>query len=460
MKKSELIFTAIKPPLDYLAIILAGITAYFIRYLPAIQSVRSVSFDLSFKNYVSILSVAGLLWLVIFALSGLYVISSGKKIPEELAKVFVACSAGLALVLAIMVFSRFLFDSRFIILAAWLLSIIFVSAERIFIHLIRNFAYKFNFGVRRAVIVGNGQIAQDLINEFNRYYSLGYRIIRQFLNFDHLTEEEIKKMVAEDKIDEIIQINPNINTEQTINLIDFVNENHLDFRYAADLLGTKLTNLEVMTYAGIPMGEVKKTRLDGWGRISKRIYDLIGSIILIILTLPLMILIALAIKLDSAGPILFRYQRIGQNGKPFIYFKFRSMIKNAHQFRFDRNFLAQHQNLREGTPMIKFDHDPRITRVGKFLRRFSFDELPEFFIVLVGKMSLVGPRPHEAEEVGKYQRHHKKVLTIKPGITGLAQVSGRSDISFEEEVKLDTFYIENWSLGLDGQILLKTPLAV
>src|SRR3990167_11413973 len=135
MKKSELIFTAMKPPLDYLAIILAGLTAYFIRYLPQIQSVRPVIFDLSFKNYFSILSVTALLWLVIFALSGLYTISSRKKIPEELAKVFVACSAGLALVLAIMVFSRFLFDSRFIILVAWLLSIIFVSSERIFIRL-------------------------------------------------------------------------------------------------------------------------------------------------------------------------------------------------------------------------------------------------------------------------------------------------------------------------------------
>ncbi len=110
--------------------------------------------------------------------------------------------------------------------------------------------------------------------------------------------------------------------------------------------------------------------------------------------------------------------------------------------------------------MIKLKDDPRITRVGKFIRRWSFDELPELFNVFIGKMSLVGPRPHEVEEVDKYERHHKKVLAIKPGITGLAQISGRSDLSFEEEIKLDTFYIENWSMALDLWILVKTPIVL
>ena len=118
------------------------------------------------------------------------------------------------------------------------------------------------------------------------------------------------------------------------------------------------------------------------------------------------------------------------------------------------------RNVRDDGPMVKIKDDPRITRVGKFIRRFSIDELPELFLVFIGSMSLVGPRPHLPEEVAKYERHHKKVLTIKPGITGLAQVSGRSDLSFEEEVKLDIHYIENWSLARDIRILLRTPMAV
>ena len=136
------------------------------------------------------------------------------------------------------------------------------------------------------------------------------------------------------------------------------------------------------------------------------------------------------------------------------------MIDGAHRYRGDSKFLAENVNLRAGSPMMKFQNDPRITRVGKFIRRFSIDELVELFLVLRGDMSLVGPRPHLPEEVAKYEQSHKKVLTIKPGITGLAQVSGRRDLTFEDEVKLDTYYIENWSLLLDLSILLRTPLAV
>ncbi|MFA6254624.1 MAG: sugar transferase [Patescibacteria group bacterium] len=460
MKRSELLFTAVKPPLDYLALVFAALGAYSIRYLPMVQNIRPVVFDLPFKNYISLVVGIALLWLGIFALAGLYTIGGTKRLREELGRIFVACSAGLALVLAVMVFSRFLFDSRFIILATWFLAIIFVSIERIFIRTGQKFSYKFGFGVHRVAIIGNSQVAKDLTEEFTKHKSLGYKIVAQFLNFDNQTASQLQQMAETNAIDEIIEINPNANTEQTIDLINFINEYHLDFKYTADLLGTQLTNIEVTSYAGMPIVEVKKTRLDGWGRINKRIFDIFGSIILIIIVSPIMLITALAIKIDSSGPTLFRYKRMGQFGKPFNYFKFRSMIKDAHHYRFDPEFLAKQRNLREGSPMIKFKNDPRVTRVGKFLRRFSIDELPELFLVLIGKMSLVGPRPHEIEEVKKYQRHHKKVLTIKPGITGLAQISGRSDLNFEEEIKLDTFYIENWSLGLDLQILFKTPLAV
>ncbi len=460
MKRSELVFTAVKPPLDYLALIFAALTAYLLRYFPTVQKIRPVIFDLPFKEFFSVSVAVGAGWVLIFALAGLYGITGQKKIREELARVFVACSAGLALVLAVMVFSRYLFDSRFIILASWFLAFIFVSLERLIIHLIQRLAYKIGFGVHRIIIIGNSKVANQLTKEFSTKPSLGYRIIGQYPFFDSQTRQIITPLAKNDQFDEIIQINPNANIEQTTDLLDFITEHHLDFRYSADLLGTQLTNLEVTTYAGTPVVEVKKTRLDGWGRIYKRFFDIIGSLILIIITSPIMLITALAIKLDTPGPGLFKYKRIGQYGKPFTYFKFRSMLKGSHQLRFDSTFLAKQQNLRAGSPMMKFQKDPRITKVGKFIRRFSIDELPELFLVLIGKMSLVGPRPHEIEEVQKYQRHHKKLLAIKPGITGLSQVSGRSDLDFEQEVKLDTYYVENWSLGLDLMILLKTPGAV
>jgi len=245
---------------------------------------------------------------------------------------------------------------------------------------------------------------------------------------------------------------------------DFADEHHLAFRYAADLLGTKVLKTEVSEVAGIPLVEVKRTPLDGWGRIIKRIFDIVFSGLLIIAFSPVMLIAALMIKLDSRGPVFFSRRddgsflyRVGQGGKPFKYFKFRSMIEHCDSMRYKE--LAD-RNLRDDGPLVKIKDDPRVTRVGKFIRRFSIDELSEFFLVFRGDMSLVGPRPHLPEEVAKYEHHHKKLLTIKPGITGLAQISGRSDLSFEDEVKLDTYYIENWTMMLDFSILLRTPLAV
>lgn len=460
MKKSELLFTAVKPPLDFISLVFAAVCAYAIRYAEIIQEVRPVVFDLPFKSYFSLSVAMALLWLIAFAFIGLYSFREIKRFRQEVGRVFIGCLAGLAIVLGIMVFSRYLFDSRMIILTAFFLAFIFVSIARLIIKIIQKFAYTAGFGVHRIAIIGNAQSANGFAEEFKNHPSMGYRMVAMFEDFDDHAKRALHEMAQNDKVDEILQLNPNYNKEKTTVLLDFINDNHLDYKYAADLVGTRLTNIEMTTISGMPIVEVKKTKLDGWGRIIKRIFDIVVSLLLIIILSPVMVCFALLIKLTSRGPILFKYYRIGQHGKKFTYFKFRSMIADAHKFRFDESFVKSHQNVRNGTPMIKFKNDPRITPLGKFIRRFSIDELPELFLVISGKMSLVGPRPHEIEEVGRYELHHKKVLTIKPGITGMAQVSGRSDLNFEDEVKLDTYYIENWSLGLDLLILLKTPIAV
>ena len=213
----------------------------------------------------------------------------------------------------------------------------------------------------------------------------------------------------------------------------------------------------------MPVVHIKRTPLDGWGRIVKRLFDIAGSAGLIALFSPALAATAILIKLDSKGPVFFTrlddgalQRRIGQDGRAFRYFKFRSMRAKTHGMRYAELMAL---NARRG-PLVKIPDDPRVTRVGKFIRRFSIDELPEFFLVFLGRMSLVGPRPHYPEEVAKYTGYQKRLLTIKPGVTGLAQISGRSDLDFDEEARLDMFYIENWSFWLDMQILLRTPWAV
>jgi exopolysaccharide biosynthesis polyprenyl glycosylphosphotransferase len=375
-----------------------------------------------------------------------------------------ASSTGVMVLVVYIFFHREFFTSRFIILSGWILSIVFVSTSRLIIQSIERYLFRKGIGIHRIVLIGEGQLAEDLAKELYRNPALGYKIVERFKNFNNAVRNRLLEIKSVLGLDEIIQADPNLPREEAIELFDFCQEHHLIFKHAADLYDAKTSNVEIDTIKGLPIIEIKKTPLDGWGKILKRIFDIIGSLILIILFLPLMILTAIAIKLESKGPILFRrlddgtlVKRVGEHGKLFNYFKFRSMQEKSNSLRYTQ--LAD-LNLRKGSPLVKIKDDPRITKVGKFIRRFSIDELPELFLVLTGKMSLVGPRPHLPEEVAQYKKHHRRVLTLKPGMTGMAQISGRSDLSFEDEVRLDTYYIENWSLGLDLQILLKTPFAV
>jgi lipopolysaccharide/colanic/teichoic acid biosynthesis glycosyltransferase len=186
-------------------------------------------------------------------------------------------------------------------------------------------------------------------------------------------------------------------------------------------------------------------------RALKRVVDVVFSGVALILLAPVLLLIALGIKLDSAGPVFYVSERIGKNSRMFRCLKFRTMVRDAEQRR--RSLL--HRNERDGI-LFKIADDPRVTRIGRLLRRYSLDELPQFFNVLRGEMSVVGPRPPIASEVKEYNRIHLRRLTVTPGITGLWQTQGRHDPSFESYVSLDLTYIENWSLGLDLRIMAHT----
>jgi len=464
MKKSELFFSFLLVPLDYLMIILAGASAYSLRYAEFVQAYRPVIFDLKFLAYLNILFLIAFFWIIIFAFAGLYSIKSARTFAKEFYRVILACSTGFMLIVIAIFMRRELFDSRFIVLAGLLLAIIYIGIARGIIRLIQRALYKKDIGVHKVALIGNSKTADNLIYEFSTAKNSGYKIVKRLRDFSLESAQELEDYIKIKEIDEVLQSDPNLSKAETIRLYDFADEYHITFKYAADLLDTKVLKTEVAEIAGIPIVEVKKTPLDGWGRIVKRMFDIVFSSLFIAVLSPIFLITALIIKIDSAGPILFSRKdddsllfRVGQGGKLFRYFKFRSMIPKADSLRYSE--LAD-RNMRGDGPMVKIKNDPRITRFGHLIRRFSIDELPELFLVFTGKMSLVGPRPHLPEEVAKYEHHHKKVLTIKPGISGMAQISGRSDLSFEEEVRLDTYYIENWSLIMDLTILFRTPLAV
>lgn len=207
---------------------------------------------------------------------------------------------------------------------------------------------------------------------------------------------------------------------------------------------------------GVPLVTIAPTNYKTTDLLLKRLMDIVGSIVGIIISIPIIAVVAIPLKLESKGPLFFKQKRVGLNGRVFSIYKLRSMYQDAEQ----RKKELMDKNEMQGL-MFKVDDDPRITKVGRFIRRTSIDELPQFWNVLRGQMSLVGTRPPTLDEYEKYQSHHKRRLSMKPGITGLWQVSGRSDIKdFEEVVRLDVWYIDNWSLKLDVKLLAKTVAVV
>lgn len=456
MRRLDLFFTTVLVPIDYGVLLLAAVAAYGLRYAEFVVSRRPVIFQLSFETYFKAAALIALGWIIIFALSGLYTIGRRKKL-EEFKKITVASTAGLGAVLAVIVFSRELFESRFILLVSWGLSIAFVSLARLDMRILRSILLRAGVGLDRVAVLGRSTSAKALIEMLARNPKYGLKVVFQEEALTREVEQRFRALADKGGVDQVIALSKN-GGEDLHKILDLADEYHLAFRYSADVLAGHGAGLEFDTLAGVPLMELKRTRLEGWGKVYKRIFDIIGSSVLIGLTSPLMFLAALAIKLDSRGPVFFSYPRIGEAGKPFAYLKFRSMRPGTHEMRYKE---LKHLDIRKG-PLVKFKdtEDPRITRVGRLIRKWSIDELPELFLVLFGKMSLVGPRPHFPEEVAEYEKHQKKILTIKPGMTGLAQISGRADLAFDEEARLDTYYMEHWSLKLDFVILLKTPFAV
>ncbi|KKP59433.1 MAG: Undecaprenyl-phosphate glucose phosphotransferase [Candidatus Magasanikbacteria bacterium GW2011_GWC2_34_16] len=465
MKRFELIFTFLQLPLDYLMLVLAGFTAYSLRFSDLITSIRPVLFNLSWNSYWPMVLGVAAGWIVIFIFSNLYTINPNRKFAAEFTRIILACSTGFAAITIYVFFTLQKFDSRFLVLVGWIIAMIFIIVERMLLRGIKALLYRAGIGLRKVIIIGNQTISQKLQETFLSKSYLGYKVSGIYEHFDKNTSTAI----LETKPDEILFTDPRANEEEVLKAIDFTNEHHIVFRYSADLFSTISTNISVSTVAGIPIIELRRTRLTGWGRINKRLMDIIFSLIFLIILSPIYLIIAIIILIETGRPIIYKNERVGQKGSKFFTLKFRSMFqKDCTGLQFAKTSadalqkeqeLIKNQSIKTG-PVYKIKNDPRVTPYGRFIRRWSLDELPQFWNVLKGDMSLVGPRPHQPREVDQYEKRHKIVLDAKPGITGLAQISGRSDLNFEEEARLDTFYIENWNWLLDLIILLKTPFVV
>jgi exopolysaccharide biosynthesis polyprenyl glycosylphosphotransferase len=467
MKRIDLFFLGVLVPLDYLALIAAALSSYALRFGPFAQYLTT-SQTVSFSEYMASAALFAFVFLFIFATAGLYAPRIRRRLAGEFPRIILATSTGIAIVIVAIFFQREYFASRFIVLAAWGFSILYIFAGRLLVRVIRYFLARSGIGLTRIAMVGKSPSADAIEHAYTTQYRWTTKIVAHFARWDEQTKNDLRAMHERGLVDGILLADPSMARADITSIQSFCDDHHFVFRYVADLLGTERASIETVMLGAVPVIDVKRTPLEGWGAITKRAIDIIIALLLIIILSPFLIITALAVKLTSRGPIIFKNERVGEHGKIFNTFKFRSMYAEhsvGKQFgnqeealRLEEK-LIEEQSIKTG-PIYKIKNDPRITVVGRFIRATSLDELPQLFNVLAGSMSLVGPRPHQPREVAKYAPSQRRVLAIKPGMTGLAQISGRSDIPFEDEVRLDNFYIEHWSPYLDLIIFIKTPAAV
>ena len=467
MKKSELFFSFSQVVVDFILVVGSMLFAYKLRHAAQIQTLinKEGIYNISFEQYKILAIVIAIIAIAVFASEGLYNIRSTRKFWQETYSV----SKGVIIVLMLVMIGFFLqrewFSSRFIIVIAGGAAIVSVSMGRVFMRTFQKFLLvQKGIGVHRVLLIGSSDKVKYLCKVIRTQKRLGYKIVE---HVDYINISQIKKIDKKDGIDEIIVHESAMPDDLLEKLHDYSVINNITYKLLPASLQT--TKFEMMIFEGEPIIEVMHTPLDGWGKILKRIVDIIISSALIILTSPILIIAATLVKLENIhAPIVFKNARIGSHGREFFVYKFRYFqwkwctteanpnYKKA--LKYEKELIKKH-SVRVG-PIYKIENDPRKSWIGKFLERFSIDEFPQFFNVWKGEMSLVGPRPHQQREVKKYREYHRRLLTIKPGITGMAQISGRSDLDFEDEFRLDVFYIENWSLLMDVKILLKTPWAV
>lgn len=451
MRRLDIITAAISVPLDFAMVLLAALTAYSLRFSGSIAALRPAIAELPSRDFFALSLGIAVLWVLCMAIAGLYSFRPRQAIAE-VGRIIIASSAAVTTIILTIFFRRELFSSRFIVLAGWLLAILYITVARIIVRAVVSMLKRRGIGLQKLVVIGSGSIADQIISDLYAGRREGFVLVGRIPEFDANGQTQLNAMIAEKHPDALLLATASLPQADLLVLLNVSEREHLDFAYVADLFATHAGHLEVRTMFGQPVVEVKRTRLDGWGRIWKRTFDIVVAAVLLAILLPFFIIFGLLIVLDSRGPIFARLVRTGEREKPFTLVKFRSMIQNAHALK----PTLMDKNERGDGPLFKMAHDPRVTRVGRFLRRTSIDELPQLWNVLAGQMSLIGPRPHEPEEVARYQPWHRKLLTIKPGMTGMAQVNGRASLSFDDEARLDIAYLENWSFATDLMILLRT----
>jgi len=455
VKRSEAAFGLLRIPVDALAVLAALLAAYRLRagnidLIPRIQLLEPAQTLPPPEAYLRAFAVPGVgIFLCIAALLGLYVLRSTHGGWNEVGRILVSALVWLVAIMGwYFLLRKQLFYSRVLLVHSAFFIVILVSFGRAAVTVLQRAFLRIGIGNHRVVSVGRIPVAasaRDVLLRDIRYRYLGHAA-------------DLAELVRVRRhVDLVLQTDAHAESADTLALIDHCRSRHIGYAFLPPVLADHPHQLQIERLGLVPMVRFRPTPLDGWGKILKRLFDILASFTLLVVLSPVIFLIGLWIAMRDGWPVFYVSTRVGEKNRCTIpVLKFRTMVRDADR----QKACLRAESHRADGPLFKMKGDPRVLRSGRILRSWSLDELPQILNVLAGQMSLVGPRPHLPEEVRKYSNLQRRVFAVKPGITGLAQVSGRSDLEFEEEVRLDLQYIEEWSLALDLWILWRTVFVV
>jgi exopolysaccharide biosynthesis polyprenyl glycosylphosphotransferase len=448
---------------DILLINVAFALAYYVRYVLQIGGAVDPANNVPYAAFVPFVILLTALLLLVYRGEGVYRLRRGASWLDDTYNILTGTATGIILMIFLVFFYRPSFYSRIIFLYTGGFIVLLLGLSRLLKALLVRYWQKQGVGVARLLIVGVGEVGRTVMRALVANPELGFQIVG-FVDDDPVKGstdigrfqalggiDNLTDLVRRHRVNEVVITLPWQYHRKIMTIMAQCERLKVRARIVPDLFQMTINRMNIVELAGIPLIGVKEISISGVNRVVKRTVDLVVALTVLVLASPLLGLIALAIKLETPGPAIFKQERVGKGGARFALYKFRSMVEGAES----KKASLKHLNEAEG-PMFKIKNDPRQTWLGRLLRRLSLDELPQLYNVLRGEMSLIGPRPNVPDEVESYQEWHKRRLEVSPGITGLWQVSGRSDLTFDDMALLDIYYIENWSLGLDAKILLRT----
>jgi exopolysaccharide biosynthesis polyprenyl glycosylphosphotransferase len=463
-RRSHLVSSTALAIVDILLIGLGFWLAWWARYVLELGAEVAAGNYLPWTSYLSIQLILTGVLLAIYRLQGLYGRRARQHWADELGIIVWGTLVGIAAVIVGVFYFRPFSYSRLIFVYAWIAIVVLLALSRAIERAVRDYWRRKGVGLTRILVVGAGPVGRAVVQNMVAQPELGYQVVGlvdderdgDIGRYEWLGRtEDVPELVAKHDVDEVVIALPSASHRKISDILLACAKRQVSFRIVPDVYQLSLNQLDVVELNGIPLIGLSEPALAGSSLIVKRAIDVVASAGLLVLLSPLVGLIALAIRLDSPGPVFVKQTRVGRYGRPFAFYKFRSMCQDADKRL--KELLTQNE---ASGPVFKIRDDPRRTRVGRIIRRLSIDELPQLFNILQGDMSLVGPRPPFPWEVDQYEEWHRKRLEVPQGLTGLSQVSGRSDLPFDETALLDLWYIENWSLALDLKILLRTVPAV